>query len=551
VPPADLLERPRAAAPVVERGSSRRSREGAVVFLVSASGYLALGLWLALVQHVVLVDAMARVGNASYVVSGREPHLAAIGFVWNPLPSLSMVPLVALRPLAPGIVELGIAATITTAVVMAAAVHQVHALLAEAGLSRPARLALTGVFALHPMIAFYGGNGMSEAWLLFALAWATRRLASWLRSGRTADLVGCGVALAVAYLARYEAVAAAVAVPAVVLAASWLRAEGSRTHRRRLALNDAGLVALPAAAAFAAWAALSWVIVGHPFETFSSTYGNSAQVELAGSYIAQTAGSGPEGRLAYVGEQVLWLAPALLLVLPLALLVSLGRRGRPLLAPVAAFGSVLAFQTAAFAHGDTFGWLRFSICAIPLAAVLAGMLAGLVRGRALRFAAAELAVALMACCAITAWHPLLDHRLGREESAVLLPVVFPERATAADKATLHRFENEREIARWLDAQRLPEGSVLVDTAPGFAIVTASRRPSQFVITSDEDFEASVADPAVYGVRLLLAQPTPQDALNIAYPGLYDEGRHFVRLVREFPARGVGVPWRVYEVVERL
>jgi hypothetical protein len=328
-------------------------------------------------------------------------------------------------------------------------------------------------------------------------------------------------------------------------------ATGSRRERRTLALNDSLLVVLPAGVAVIGWAVLSWVIVGHPFETFRSPYGNSAQVGLAGGYIADATGAGPVDRLGYVAEQVAWLGSALVVVLPLSLLVGLTARGRQLLAPVATFGSVLAFQAAAFVHGDTFGWLRFSICAVPLLVTLLGLLAALPRRPPARVAAGVLAGVLALTSAVAATHAVLDHRLGREESAVLLPVFAPSRATAADRATLHRFENERDLARWLDDQQLPDGSVLVDTAPGFAVVLASRHPSQFVVTSDEDFEASVADPAVYRIHYLLVQPTPQDAINIAYPGLYDEGRGFVRLVREFPARGVGVPWRVYEVVEQL
>lgn len=552
VRPAPVVVPRRVPSPPPPTGTtSGERREARAVFVGTAVGFLVLGLWLSLREHLVLVDALARVGNASYVVTGRQPHLAAIGFVWNPLPSLAMVPLVALRGLVPALVELGLAATVTTALAMAGAVHQLHGLLLDARAPRPLRLAATALLVVHPMVLFYAGNGMSEAWLLLALAWAARRLARWLRTQRTADLVSCGIALAVGYLARYEAIAAAAAVPAVVAVHSWRRATGDARRRRLLALNDVVLVALPAAVAVLGWMVLSWVIVGHPFETFQSPYGNSAQVELAGSWIAGTTGAGTAARVAYVGEQVAWLAPALALVVPLSLLAGVTRRGRPLVAPLAAFGSVLVFQAAAFVHGDTFGWLRFSICAVPLGAVLPALLATLPRARAPRLVAALLATSLAATGAIAAWHPVLDPRLGREEAAVLVPLLQPDRATPAQRAALHRFENERALARWLDAQRLPEASVLVDTAPGFAIVVASRRPKQFVITSDQDFQAAVADPAVYDVRLMLVQPTPQDALNIAYPGIYDEGRPFVRLVAEFPDRGVGVPWRVYEVTERF
>jgi hypothetical protein len=318
-----------------------------------------------------------------------------------------------------------------------------------------------------------------------------------------------------------------------------------------LAVNDAVLVVMPAAVVVIGWALLSWAIVGHPFDTLGSPYGNSAQVSQAQDQLARITGADLATRGKYVGEQLAWLAPALALLVPVALLAALSRRGRPALAPLATFGSVLLFQVATFLHGDTFGWLRFSICAVPMALALAGLLCALPRTAAYRFAAAELAVGLVATCVVTGCYPVLDHRLGREESSTLLPIVAPARATAYDRATLHRFENEGAVARWLDAQHLPDGTVLVDTAQGFAIFLASHHARQFVIDSDLDFRAAVADPAVYGIRYVLTQPSPLDAINIAYPGIYDEGRPMVRLVREFPARGVGVPWRVYEVAEHV
>lgn len=546
--PATPTKAPSSAPARVHRPHSREAR---LVLLVAALTYLGLGLWLALDRHLHLEDPWARMANASYVVRGRQPHLAAIGFVWNPLPSLAMIPLVVLRGLVPAFVEQNLAAVLTTALAMAGAVHQVHGLLVDAKLARTLRLVLAALFAVHPMIAFYGANGMSEAWLLFALAWAARRLSAWLRAGRAADLVSCGVALGVAYLARYEAIAAAAGVTLLVLVHSGLRANGPRRHRWHTAVNDSVLVVLPAAVAFVVWAATSWVIVGHPFETFRSVYGNSAQVGLEGSFIAEQTAADTAGKLAYAAEQLLWLAPPLMVLLPACLAVGLTRRGRPLLGPLVVFGSVVAFQAGAFVHGQTFGWLRFSICAVPLVAVLGGLLAALARGPAVRTATGLLAVGLATTGIVTTWYPMLDYRLGREEAVVLRPILTPERASAADRAKLLRYENEKAVARWLDDQHLPPASVLVDTARGFAIVTNSHRPQQFVITSDDDFEPAVADPAVSGVRLVLAQPESQDALNIAYPTLFEQGTAFLSLVKVFPAPGVGVDWKVYAVTEHL
>src|ERR1041385_9278526 len=55
---------------------------------VAFLGYIALGSYLALVLHAYHGDAYSRVANAYYVLYSRDPHLAAIGFVWMPLPSL-------------------------------------------------------------------------------------------------------------------------------------------------------------------------------------------------------------------------------------------------------------------------------------------------------------------------------------------------------------------------------------------------------------------------------------------------------------------------------
>ncbi len=66
----------------------------------------------------------------------------------------------------------------------------------------------------------------------------------------------------------------------VVLVASYRRSDGSVHQRRLVALTDAVLFAAPFALSFLGWAAVSWIIVGHPFEQFSSVYGTSSQLQI-------------------------------------------------------------------------------------------------------------------------------------------------------------------------------------------------------------------------------------------------------------------------------
>ena len=59
------------------------------------------------------------------------------------------------------------------------------------------------------MIVFYGSNGMSEAPFIFFLTWAVRRLIMWMVDDDVHHLiVAGGIAMGLAYLTRYDAVAA-------------------------------------------------------------------------------------------------------------------------------------------------------------------------------------------------------------------------------------------------------------------------------------------------------------------------------------------------------
>jgi hypothetical protein len=96
------------------------------------------------------------------------------------------------------------------------------------------------------------------------------------------------------------------------------------------------------------------------------------------------------------------------------------------------------------------------------------------------------------------------------------------------------------------------GSVLVDDFLGFVIVMASEHPDQFVITPDRDFQAILADPAQAGVRYVLVPPDRDlgslDAVNRAYPHIYDSGAGIATLTNQFnDASDLGRNWRLYRL----
>ena len=147
----------------------RRPSEGAAVAGLAWLAYMAFGAVVILGAHSIIGDAWSRVANAYYVLYSRDPHVAAIGFVWNPLPSLAVIPFLPLKAVWPDIVATGFAGSIVSAACMAAAVWQVHGIGLDWNVRRSARLLVALLFALNPMIVYYGANGMSEAMFILTL----------------------------------------------------------------------------------------------------------------------------------------------------------------------------------------------------------------------------------------------------------------------------------------------------------------------------------------------------------------------------------------------
>lgn len=551
--PAALAERLSRTAGTRGRSALRhvgdacwRRRVGLSFFLPTFSLYVALGAFLAFRYESFNGDAQARLANAYYVLFSRDPHMGAIGFVWNPLPSISVMPLLLLKGLWPALATRAFAGNIMSAAFMAGSVVLIHSILRDLHVRRSARVTLTVLFALQPMIVYYGANGMSEGIFLFFLLLTCRRLSMWLGDGRTWDLVLAGVALAFAYLARNEAVMPAILAAAVVAVVGAVRASGTLKARARSGALHGFLFASPAAFAFSMWALLSWIIVGHPFEQFSSQYGTAAQLGAVGQGIKAGRGGIPADR--YVVYQLLALAPLLPLASLGALWNSLRRRDPRALAPAAVLGGVLAFAVVAFLSGQTAGWLRYDITAVPLAALMVG--AALARpstqDRGWRWVrralAVVLALAVIVPSMVTSAVAMTDSRVAHEEKD-LLGYLYDKHPTAQKYPHRYRFRASDEIARYLDAKKLSRGAVLMDTfTPCVPFVAlASRHPQQFVITNDRDFQPVLADPVTFNARYILVPPKggtgDLDEINRTYPSLYESGAGIAALEHEFTGEG--------------
>ena len=537
---AEAEEIIRIRAAEIARAARRRRRppirvESWVLGLSCFALFVTVGSVAAVGAGILPGDALSRVQAAQSVLSSRDPHLEAIGFIWGPFPTLFQVPLVAMRSWWPALTANGLAAVVVSAAFMSGTVVQLVAWGRDAGAPRWFRIAAVLVAVAHPLVWIYGANGMSEACGMFFLVLAARQLARWLESDDVRPLCLCGIALGLAYLARYEAVTAVLATGAVVGVVSLGRQprDGSPTERVRGMAVDLAVVAIPALAAVVGWALVSWVIVGEPFSQFTSEYGNSALVEASGSGTAAIIGdlSAP-GRAWFFIRQVAFAAP-LLVALALGALWVGDRAAARATAALAVVGSPVAFQLLLSVQGGTFPWFRYVAGSVTLSVLLALVIGGApsrTRGRWLR----PLALLALVPGVVVATAVVRSGDLGAEDDARFVAGV--QGALDGERPVESRSMVTRgmTVAEAIDRRDgVVPGSVLTDTSSTFAVVAAAPRPDVYLIPSDRDFEAVVSDPATFGVRyLLLHSPaTPGDALVRQYPALWnDDGTPIATLV---------------------
>jgi hypothetical protein len=527
--------------------------------------YLVVGALLAFKYHSWFGDAQARLANAYYVLYSRDPHLAAIGFVWNPGTSLAEIPILLLKPWFPALSAETFGAVIVSALAMAGGGYQIYRFAEERGVRRLVRWALLVAFVANPMIFFFGANGMSEALFIFTLTAAARYMARWLRSGTLSALVAGGVAIGLAYMVRNEAVAAAGITAVVVALVSFRRANGAWRSKLLAGLTDSVIFAGPFLLAFVGWALVSWVIVGHPFEQYASAYGTSSQLKLLGGT------TDPGARFSWVVHALFWLTPLLPILIWLAVRGARRQRDNAVVAVFAVLGGVVLFEVVAYTLGQISWALRYLIYALPLAAMLAVCIARpepldgpdvrrgrwtLIVGRKTFLirngVSSALAVILLVVGCLASANALVYSKYDRVDQQLLNFVLWPSSRAAHANPFRTNWVSVKQEAEKLDAMHLGRGAIMVDNF-NFCIpnlILQSKHPKQFAIPNDEDFIEKMGAPYQSGVRYFLVPAPTQfgvlDALNREWPTLYANGSGLADLVGTIKMSGC-LPFRMYKL----
>jgi hypothetical protein len=534
------------------RRPGRRRLAGASVFAFCFAIYFTIALLLDFKYTTFSGDAFSRMANGYYILYSRDPHLAAVGFVWTPLTSLADMVFLLGNHIWPALSHNDVAGSLTSSVAMAGAAYQVYAAFREWGVNLVIRLCLTAGFALDPMILYYGGNGMSEGLYIFTLTAATRYLIRWIHVDDIRSLAYAGTALGFSYLTRNEAAGAIAAGTVAVALVSYWQHKEPRKIRRATALADATIFAIPGAIAAVGWAICSFIITGSFFGQLSSLYGNT------------------DGRVFYEVHAIFSLWPAIPVVFAGALLVALLRRDPRILAPLGVLGGALGFDMAIYLKNDIQPYYRYFLITVPVEVFMLGIIVAAIvssrpgprqaknsrprlLGRVLRNGAAILLIlGTMSLATVTTAAAMFNPQIGPEETQQL-GFIFDKHLNSVDIAWKARYPTIIRLGSYFAHLNLPDGDIVVDNSTSCVpeMIVTIRQPKLFVIPNNRDFQRTLADPIAFHAHYIL-EPNPAinpiTAPNIEFPTLWATGDHFAKSVHQFPSHGTCPEFRLFKVL---
>lgn len=472
--------------------------------------YVAVGVWLVNAQNYMINDAVSRTVSAKLMVASRDPHLAAVGFYWQPIPTVARVPFVMVLDR----FDQSLFAGPVTSSLFAAATLPVLVAIGRALRLRTRTIGIVVIaHALNPVTIYFAANGMSESTFGFFLALAVLLFVRWRNSEDSRHLVLFGLAVAACAACRHEVL---VMLPALMAGVAIV---AGRKDRRAAVV----LAAVPTIAWLAMWVTVSKLITGEWFFWYVASRPTTATPQGA-QWLPEELG--PVPAVLHVVVLVLAYSPALVpAALGAVLATSRSETLLVLFGVAATLPAALAWQLA-----DGSSWMvpRFLVHT-PLVGAMAALavtaashetiesrgalkvrtpLRAVNAGAARWFAfAAVLAVPLGAITA-TAYLADPDRAHAEGEYLLMAPLLGRENPReepgydASNEVFDVRLDAQRRLAADLDKQidaAINEGSetlepmVVMDSLQATTVLL-SVHGDRFIVPEDRDFEEILSDP---------------------------------------------------------
>ena len=463
-----------------------RRRRWEIYFLAIVATYIyaLVGWWLKYHYNFTIFDATARTNDAKEMIFSRDPHAAAIGVYWMPLPTLVQVPLLAiLEPLR----HPEYAGPLSTAIFGGGTLAVLGRICQDLGLSRLTGFATTLVYGINPIVIYYAANGMSEGAEFFFLAVALWGLLRFLKDDRNSSAVIAATGLAGLTMSKYEAAPIILVISLVLLLLHLRKLPRGQWHEP--ALNMA-IIVLPSIFFASLWLGYQKLILGSffAFRHVTINTGNDAAPT-----VKKLVGDVP-ATAQFVGHWIFLFFPAVLLVLPLLILPPWRRMLGGF--AVAAVGFLAIATTGFYIYsGHSVGEPRYFTPVIIIGTVAVISIAARLPQRSFSHAVIDPAIVLAifvsgysGAYAEANSHTSLE---GEQRVFKLIDGVYDDHPDYHDSS-----ESSMQAARKLDSLIKSGDRVLIDERYSAQVNLFSSKSGQIVINSDRDYEQLVSPTGI-------------------------------------------------------
>jgi hypothetical protein len=487
---ARSLDVPGPASPALPAVRGRRQRRWELYFLALLATYVyaLLGWWLKYRYHFTIGDSLARTNDAKAMIFSRDPHAAAIGVYWMPLPTIVQLPFVAiLEPLR----HVELAGPLSTACFGGGTVLVLGKMCRDLGLSRLTGFLIPLAYAVNPVIAYFSANGMSESAEFFFIALALWGLLRFLRDDKNSSAVLTAVGLTGLAMSKYEAAPMIVLIALVLVFLHIRKLPRGQWHETAL---NVSIIVLPAVFFVGCWLIYQKLILGSffAFMHVSVIQGSDARAEVHG-----LAGSAAD-TTRFVGHWVFLFFPAAALVVPALFLPG----WRKMLGgfAVAATGVLAILATGYYIYaGHSVGQPRYFAPVIVVGTIAVIVIAARLPSKSISHWLID--PAAIAAILIAAWSGAYaeasNHTSVENEQRVFQLVngrydnqPDPSDSTPASYQAAHKMDSLLE----------PGDRVFVDERYDPDMVLFSYKPDQIVTNSDRDYE-QLASPTGIDARI--------------------------------------------------
>jgi len=515
------------------------------IFVIAFLANLAAALWLAYVWRVGNGDALSRTASAFYVLFSRDPHLAAIGFIWPPLPSFLQLPLL---PVLRWLGHPEFTGPLLTCLFGAGSLVVLNQILIRLKVGRYVRWGLLAITQIHPAFWYLSASGLAEIVLLFFLLVAVLGYVMMPWGVRPWVIAGLGLGLAI--FTRYETLGMIAGMAAAIFIQKWPPWENweEALEGRLLAV-----LAVPIYA-FGLWMFWNWVVMGDPLYFQHSVYSLMAAPDIARN-VGPThplfhAWGSLRNTLIYTVTRLTQQSPVFLVAVIIATVLSVVKHDRQLGGLIVLLLSVPALTAFQVYRGALPPWMRYWFYAAPFGALLVGVIVNMVRPQTRTVLLPALFILLLASIPVSL-SAMRDPVVGIDEQRLSHRILSPAREPelrARDGYWIVRHDAPV-LARVIDS-RSQNGLVLLDSETGYGVIMASRHPERLVITSDRDFMQALANPPEHVRYMLLLDPKiggERAIVTRRYPDLFYEGAPWAILEYDFTE--TIHHWRLYRVIQ--